>query len=196
MAYRRPLGFLLGAALASWSLSACLRRPPELSRADAHAAATATAITAGTAAPAVTLTTATGSRVALADLWQGQSQAIVVFHRGFYCHSCVVWLSDLQRYAEPLRNRGIVVFAIATDSVADTATLQARVPGITVLTDLDPEISAIAAWGLRIGDAEHPWPGTFVVAAPTGVVRWRYIGAADGDWPTLAELAAAINRVD
>ena len=38
----------------------------------------------GSRVPAITLTTPTSTRVALADTWRPGSQAIVVFYRGFY----------------------------------------------------------------------------------------------------------------
>jgi hypothetical protein len=45
---------------------------------------------------------------------------------------------------------------------------------------------------LAEGD-EHPIPATFVVAAD-GIVRWRYIYQARGDWPAYGELAAALDK--
>jgi hypothetical protein len=72
--------------------------------------------------------------------------------------------------------------------VADTAALQAKLPGVLLLTD--PGLAASAAWGVRLPDAESPSPGTFVVR--DGVVRWRRLEDPRGDWPTYAELAAAL----
>jgi hypothetical protein len=72
--------------------------------------------------------------------------------------------------------------------VADTAELQGKLSGVLLLTD--PGLAASAAWGVRAADAESPSPGTFVVR--DGVVRWRRLEQPSGDWPTYAELAAAL----
>jgi peroxiredoxin len=82
------------------------------------------------------------------------------------------------------------VIAIAADSVEDTARLQAKLPGITLLTDLD--LSASTAWHLHEPGAEAPSPGTFVIRRD-GVVGWRRLEDSRGDWPTFAELTAALN---
>jgi len=81
------------------------------------------------------------------------------------------------------------VIAIAADSVSDMAALQAKLPGITLLTDLD--LGAATAWGVREAGAESPSPGTFVVRRE-GVVTWRRLDEPSGDWPTYPELAAAL----
>lgn len=79
--------------------------------------------------------------------------------------------------------------AIAADSVSDMAALQAKLPKITLLTDLDQ--SAATAWGLHSPGAESPDPGTFVVDRD-GAVRWRRLADSRGDWPTYAEVASAL----
>ncbi len=81
------------------------------------------------------------------------------------------------------------MIAIAADDVEDTARLQARLPGVQLLTD--PSMAVPAAWGLRVGDAEVPWPATFVVD-DRGAVAWRHLGVRGADWPTWDELAAAL----
>jgi hypothetical protein len=81
------------------------------------------------------------------------------------------------------------VVAIAADSVADTAALQAKVVGVLLLSD--PGLAASAAWGVRVPDADSPSPGTFVVGRD-GLVRWRRLEDPRGDWPTYAELNAAL----
>jgi peroxiredoxin len=79
--------------------------------------------------------------------------------------------------------------AIAADSIEDMASLQQKLAAITLLSDLD--LSASAAWGQREAGATNPSPGTFVVGRD-GVVRWRRLDEPSGDWPTYAELVAAI----
>jgi hypothetical protein len=81
------------------------------------------------------------------------------------------------------------VVAIAADHVSDMTALQARLPGITLLTDL--ALVAATAWGVHTPGAEIPDPGTFVVNRE-GVVQWRRPGDAHSDWPTYAEVAAAL----
>lgn len=79
--------------------------------------------------------------------------------------------------------------AIAADPVSDTAALQAKLPQLLLLTD--PDLVATAAWGLRAAGADSPSPGTFIVDRD-GAVQWRHLEDARGDWPTYAELAAAL----
>jgi peroxiredoxin len=82
------------------------------------------------------------------------------------------------------------VVAIAADSVADTAALQAKLPRITLLTD--PGVAAATAWGLHEAGADSPSPGTFVVGRD-GAVQWRRLGDQRGDWPTYPEVAAVLH---
>jgi hypothetical protein len=70
------------------------------------------------------------------------------------------------------------------------AALQAKAPGVTLLTD--PGVAASTAWGVHVSGAESPSPGTFVVSRE-GVVQWRRLEDSRGDWPTYAELAAALH---
>jgi peroxiredoxin len=81
------------------------------------------------------------------------------------------------------------VVAIAADPVSDMATLQATLPKLTLLSDLDQ--SAATAWGLHVAGAEAPSPGTFVIGRD-GLVQWRRLADNHGDWPTYPELAAAL----
>jgi peroxiredoxin len=70
------------------------------------------------------------------------------------------------------------------------AALQPKLPGVTLLTD--PGVAAATAWGVHVAGAENPSPGTFVVGRD-GVVQWRHLEDKRGDWPTYAELAAALH---
>ena len=99
------------------------------------------------------------------------------------------WLGELAQHAAELEARDVGVVAIASDSVSDTAALQARFPRLLLLTD--PDVSAATAWGVHVAGADNPSPGTFVVGRD-GVVRWRRLEDERGDWPTYAELAAAL----
>jgi hypothetical protein len=81
------------------------------------------------------------------------------------------------------------VVAVSADDVEDMAALQTKVPSIILVTD--PKLGAIKAWGALWGSAENPSPVTFVVGKD-GVVTWRHLLEARGDWPTYAALAAAL----
>jgi peroxiredoxin len=70
------------------------------------------------------------------------------------------------------------------------AALQRKAPGVTLLTD--PGVAASTAWGVHVPGAESPSPGTFVVGRD-GVVQWRRLEDKSGDWPTYAELSAALH---
>ena len=78
--------------------------------------------------------------------------------------------------------------AIAADAVTDMAALQTKLPRITLVSDTT--LAASKAWGLLLAGGEHPNPGTFVVAGGTNT--YRRLEDRRGDWPTYAELAAAL----
>jgi peroxiredoxin len=101
----------------------------------------------------------------------------------------VRWLGELARHSAELAQRDIGIVAIAADSVADTSALEHKVQGVALLSDLD--LSASAAWGLRAAGADSPSPGTFVVGRD-GKITYRRLEDPSGDWPTYAELAAAL----
>lgn len=63
-------------------------------------------------------------------------------------------------------------------------------PKVTLL--IDPGLAASTAWGVHISGADSPSPGTFVVGRD-GAVQWRHLEDKRGDWPTYAELAAALH---
>ena len=60
-----------------------------------------------------------------------------------------------------LKGRGVAIYAVAADSADDTAKLQAKVAGVTLLRD--PDLAVAAAWGVRVGDEDAPWPAVFVI---------------------------------
>jgi peroxiredoxin len=70
------------------------------------------------------------------------------------------------------------------------ASLQAKLPAITLLSDLG--LATATAWGLHAPGAEEPNPGTFVVDR-SGAITWRRLADTRGDWPTYAEVAAALH---
>jgi hypothetical protein len=78
---------------------------------------------------------------------------------------------------------------VSADDVEDMAALQTKIPSITLVTDL--KLDALKAWGALWGSAEHPSPVTYVIGKD-GIVTWRHILDARGDWPTYAALAAAL----
>jgi len=69
-------------------------------------------------------------------------------------------------------------------------TLQPRLSGVTLLTDLG--MVASTAWGLAVPDADSPSPATFVIDR-SGAIRWRKLGDDKGDYPTYAQLAAGFD---
>lgn len=98
---------------------------------------------------------------------------------------------ELAGRADELAARGVAVVAIAADPVDELRKVAAEHPGLAHYSD--PELRTTAAWGLRLGDADSPYPGTFVVDGE-GAVRWRRLGGPAGDWPTYAELDAQLPR--
>jgi peroxiredoxin len=69
--------------------------------------------------------------------------------------------------------------------------LQPRFPAITLLTD--PDKTATAAWGVLPSGGDEPDAAVFVVNR-SGVITYQRRGDdARGDWPSYAELLAALN---
>lgn len=68
-------------------------------------------------------------------------------------------------------------------------TLQPKLPAVTLLTDL--KLAGSITWGLVPPGTEDPAPATFVIDR-AGVVRYRKLGDAKGDWPKYADVAAAL----
>ncbi len=155
----------------------------------AVAPAPATVVDVGAKAPDAQLTQAAGTPVGLAALIGEHAQNVVVFYRGFWCQTCVRWLGELDQHAAELAQRDIGLVAISADKLEDLAALVPRLPNVRLLTD--PGLVAATAWGLRVPGAEAPSPGTFVVGKD-GVIAWRRLEQPHSDWPTYAELTAAL----
>ena len=79
---------------------------------------------------------------------------------------------------------------MAADDQEHTAELQKTLAGVTLLRD-ESSLASTAAWGLKVADAEAPWPATYIVAQD-GTIKWRHLRDEKGDWPAYDELAAAI----
>lgn len=75
--------------------------------------------------------------------------------------------------------------------MAETAKLQRKLPGITLVTD-EP-FTAADAWGVHERGGQSPIPSTFVVDE-TGRVTWRKLDDAAGDWPTFGQLDTALRK--
>jgi peroxiredoxin len=155
----------------------------------ATAPAPATVIGVGAKAPDAQLTQAAGTKVGLAAVIGARARSVVVFYRGFWCQTCVRWLGELDQHAAELAQRDIGLIAISADALDDLAALVPKLPNVRLLTD--PGLVAASAWGLRVPGAEAPSPGTFVVGND-GVIAWRRLEQPHSDWPTYAELTAAL----
>jgi len=70
------------------------------------------------------------------------------------------------------------------------ASLQAKLPVMKLLTD--PQYTVCDAWGVHFPGAESPSTGTFVVDRD-GNIQWRRLGDDKNDWPTYAEVVAALH---
>jgi peroxiredoxin len=57
----------------------------------------------------------------------------------------------------------------------------------------DPELAVAAAWGVRVGDEDAPWPAVFVIGRD-GAIRYRHLRDTHGDWPAYDDVAAALTR--
>ncbi len=79
--------------------------------------------------------------------------------------------------------------ALAADDVADMVVLQRKLPALTLLTDLG--LAASVTWGLVPAGSEGAAAATFIIDRG-GVIRYRKLGDAKGDWPPYADVAAAL----
>lgn len=83
-----------------------------------------------------------------------------------------------------------MVTAIAADPVDDMRSIEAQLPGVRLVSD--PKLVVSNAWKRHVDGSDSPTPGTFVVAAD-GTIEWQRLPDAKGnDWPTYAELSAAL----
>jgi hypothetical protein len=73
--------YVVAAALVTIAVSAACHPPPSSAESDAVAAAAAKV---SAPAPNATFHDASGAQVALADVWKGHHETVVVFYRGFY----------------------------------------------------------------------------------------------------------------
>jgi hypothetical protein len=69
------------------------------------------------------------------------------------------------------------------------AALQTSLPAIRLMTDV--RLVGLRAWGVLTRGAEHPSPATFVVGTD-GVVIFRRLLEAEGDWPSYGELLRSL----
>ena len=81
------------------------------------------------------------------------------------------------------------MIAIAADELDDMKALQPKLPGITLVSDRT--LAASKAWGRYINGADSPTPATYVVDG-NGAIEWSHLPDDKGDWPSYAELAAAL----
>lgn len=79
--------------------------------------------------------------------------------------------------------------AVSADAVEDMASLQTKLPELTLLSDR--KLEATAAWGVLWTGAEQPSPATFVVTRDRHV-KWRHTPTASGDWPTYDQVRRAL----
>jgi hypothetical protein len=104
----------------------------------------------------------------------------------------VGWLGELAKHSSELGAKGVAIYAVAADDQEHTADLQKTLGGVTLLRD-EPSLASTAIWGLKVGDAEAPWPATYVIEQD-GSIKWRHLRDEHGDWPTYAELASALDQ--
>jgi len=70
------------------------------------------------------------------------------------------------------------------------ASLDKTLPGIRLVSD--PKFVVSDAWRRHIQGSDSPTPATFIVSG-TGTIEWQHLPGDGGDWPTYAELTAALS---
>ena len=148
----------------------------------------------GDVLPDISVRTASGEKVALADLADGRPAAFV-FYRGDWCLYCNVHLAELGEVAPQLRELGYRIFALSPDRPEQLAKAEAEsASGYTLLSDHTAEAAKAFGVAFRVDDAEFerlhgfgidierasgethrllPVPAVFLVGADGGI-NFRY----------------------
>ena len=135
----------------------------------------------GGATPPLALKTLAGAPFVLADQ---RGRTVLVNFWATWCAPCVAEMPALQRLADRLASRGVVVVAVNyQENAARIAPFVERL-GLTLPVVRDHDGAARAAWGVNV------FPSTFVVG-PDQRIAWVARGEVDWDDPRIESQLAS-----
>jgi peroxiredoxin len=137
----------------------------------------------GDRAPALTLPSAQGADVSLADFF-GKAPVLVWFSKGMACPFCRQKLSQLARAADRIHGVGSEVLYVTTTRV-ERARLYARQFRLPFPYLCDPDRVARSAWGVETRPHSLPWYAAQLVKGLTGAKPASDFGRAN---PSPAEI--------
>lgn len=101
-------------------------------------------------------------------------------------------MAGLAKVQDDLAAEGIGIAGISVDPAADSAPLAERL-GVTFPLLSDPELSAIAAYGVQMQGEALAVPATFVVRQDK-TIAWTYVGESTPDRPAVDVVREEVAR--
>jgi peroxiredoxin Q/BCP len=135
----------------------------------------------GSAAPAFTLTSATGQQVSLSD-FRGKN-VLLYFQEGLTCQPCWNQISDLEHNEPALKTAGIDAVVSITTDPANLLSHKVGDEKLSTPVLSDPTVQVSRAYNANrygmMGDMRDGH--SFVLVGPNGTISWRadYGGAPD-----------------
>ena len=100
---------------------------------------------------------------------------------------------QLQKLLPQIKERGAALWAISTDSLAESQALAQRLK-LTFPLGVDPELRVIRRYGVEMADRAIAVPATFVLRAGDGQIVYRYIGESIFDRPAAEAILESLEQ--
>jgi peroxiredoxin Q/BCP len=127
----------------------------------------------GQAAPAFTLTSASGGTVSL-SAYRGKT-VLLYFHEGLGCQPCWDQIRDLTKNWSQFQTAGVDDLVTITTGAANLIAQKMHDDGLSATALSDPDLSVSQAYHanqygmMGTGSDGH----SFILVGPTGVIQWR-----------------------
>lgn len=99
----------------------------------------------------------------------------------------------MQQILPQIRERGATLWALSTDSLAESQALAQRLK-LTFPLGVDPELRIIRQYGVEMADRPIAVPATFVLRAGDGQIVYRYIGESIFDRPAAEAILKSLEQ--
>ena len=138
-----------------------------------------------------TLSDYRGNSVTLSG-YQGKSNVMLLFYRGYWCPFCIGHLEDIQNLFPELKDYNIQLLALSPDDAEDSQDLAERFEQPYVFLS-DTGLKVTDAYGIR-RDEKLPHPA-IVLIDKQGNVVWYYVGENYKQRPSASQLEGVFKRV-
>ena len=146
-------------------------------------------IALGKQAPDFTLPMTAETNERLADI-TNDSNAIIVFFRGYWCPFCKHQLKDYESLLDEMEKKNIRLIAISPDTIDDTIEF-AKQFDQRMLFLADTNSDVIREYGI-LKDDKLPHPATIFVDR-TGSILWFYVNDNFKERPSAAQIRQQMN---